>query len=47
MTAVPSPYLPGVWQIGPAGKVGAARVGGIEIRIKPKVPIARLLFLVG
>jgi 5-methylcytosine-specific restriction enzyme subunit McrC len=47
VTAVPSPYRPGAWQIGPAGKVGAARVGGIEIHIKPKVPIARLLFLVG
>jgi 5-methylcytosine-specific restriction enzyme subunit McrC len=47
VTAAPSLYSPGVWQIGPAGKVGAARVGGIEINIKPKVPIARLLFLVG
>jgi len=47
VTAAPSLYSPGVWQIGPAGKVGAARVGGVEIHIKPKVPIARLLFLVG
>jgi 5-methylcytosine-specific restriction enzyme subunit McrC len=47
VTAAPSPYRPGAWQIGPAGKVGAARVGDIEIHIKPKVPIARLLFLVG
>jgi 5-methylcytosine-specific restriction enzyme subunit McrC len=47
VTAAPSPYHPGAWQIGPAGKVGAARVGSIEIHIKPKVPIARLLFLVG
>ena len=47
VTAAPSPYRPGAWQIGPAGKVGAARVDGIEIHIKPKVPIARLLFLVG
>ena len=47
VTAAPSLYRPGAWQIGPAGKVGAARVGGIEINIKPKVPIARLLFLVG
>jgi 5-methylcytosine-specific restriction enzyme subunit McrC len=47
VTAAPSPYRPGAWQIGPAGKVGVARVGGIEIHIKPKVPIARLLFLVG
>ena len=47
VNAAPSPYRPGVWQIGPAGKVGAARIGDIEIRIKPKVPIARLLFLAG
>jgi 5-methylcytosine-specific restriction enzyme subunit McrC len=47
VTAAPSPYHPGAWQISPAGKVGAARVGDIEIHIKPKVPIARLLFLVG
>ncbi|MGO9280810.1 MAG: McrC family protein, partial [Streptosporangiaceae bacterium] len=42
-----SSYSPGVWQIGPAGKVGAARIGNIEIHIKPKIPIARLLFLAG
>src|SRR3978361_1379592 len=47
VTAAPSLYRPGAWQIGAAGKVGAARVGGIEIHIVPKVPIARLLFLVG
>ena len=47
VTAVPSLYSPGIWQIGPAGKVGSARVGDIEIYIKPKVDIARLLFLVG
>jgi len=47
VTAAPSLYSQGVWQIGPTGKVGAARVGGIEVHIKPKVPIARLLFLVG
>ena len=47
VTAAPSPYSPGAWQIGPAGKVGAARVGDIEIHIQPKVAIARLLFLVG
>jgi 5-methylcytosine-specific restriction enzyme subunit McrC len=47
VTAAPSPYRLGAWQISPSGKVGAARVGGIEIHIKPKVPIARLLFLVG
>ena len=47
VNAAPSSYSPGVWQIGPAGKVGAARIGNIEIHIKPKMPIARLLFLAG
>jgi 5-methylcytosine-specific restriction enzyme subunit McrC len=47
VTAAPSPYSPGLWQVGPAGKVGAARIGDIEVHIKPKVDIARLLFLVG
>ena len=47
VTAAPSPYSPGLWQVGPAGKVGAARIGDLEVRIKPKVAIARLLFLVG
>jgi 5-methylcytosine-specific restriction enzyme subunit McrC len=47
VNAAPSPYSPGVWQIGPAGKVGAARIGNIEIHIEPKIPIARLLFLAG
>jgi 5-methylcytosine-specific restriction enzyme subunit McrC len=47
VTAVPSAYRAAVWLVGPAGKVGAARIGDIEIRIKPKVEIARLLFLLG
>ncbi len=47
VTATPSPFRPGAWLIGPAGKVGAARIGDVEIRVKPKVPIARLLFLLG
>ena len=47
VTAAPSPYSPGLWQVGPAGKVGAARIGDLEVHIKPKVDIARLLFLVG
>jgi 5-methylcytosine-specific restriction enzyme subunit McrC len=45
--AVPSPYDPRSWLIGPAGKVGAARIGDVEVRITPKLPIERLLFLVG
>jgi 5-methylcytosine-specific restriction enzyme subunit McrC len=47
VSAVPSPYRAGTWLIGPTGKVGAARVGDVEIHIRPKVAIARLLFLVG
>jgi 5-methylcytosine-specific restriction enzyme subunit McrC len=47
VTSVPSPYRPGIWIVGPAGKVGAARVGDVTVWIKPKVPIARLLFLLG
>jgi 5-methylcytosine-specific restriction enzyme subunit McrC len=44
---VPSPYESGAWLIGSAGRVGAARIGDVEVHIAPKVPIARLLFLVG
>ena len=47
VSAMPSPYVPGRWLVGPAGKVGAARVGDVVVRIKPKVEIARLLFLLG
>ena len=47
VTATPSAYRPGSWIIGPAGKVGAARVGDVVLRVKPKVSIARLLFLLG
>jgi len=47
VTAAPSPYSPGLWQVGPAGKVGAARIVDLEVHIEPKVAIARLMFLVG
>jgi 5-methylcytosine-specific restriction enzyme subunit McrC len=36
-----------LWLVRAANKVGAARIGDIELRIEPKVPIARLLFLLG
>lgn len=45
--AAPSPYRPGWWTVGPAGQVGAARIGDVTVRVRPKVAIARLLFLVG
>jgi 5-methylcytosine-specific restriction enzyme subunit McrC len=37
VSAVPSPYRPGIWQVGAAGKVGAARIGSVEVFIRPKV----------
>jgi 5-methylcytosine-specific restriction enzyme subunit McrC len=45
--SVPSPYDPRSWLVGPAGLVGAARIGDVEVRIAPKVAIQRLLFLAG
>jgi 5-methylcytosine-specific restriction enzyme subunit McrC len=47
VTAAPSAYRPGWWAVGPARKVGAARMGDVVVRIQPKVPIAQLLFLLG
>lgn len=47
VTAVPSLERSGQWFVGPAGKVGAASIGDVTVRITPKVPIARLLFLLG
>jgi len=45
--AVPSPHQTGLWDIAPAGKVGVARVGDLEVWIAPKLRIDRLLFLLG
>ncbi|WP_338677615.1 restriction endonuclease [Streptomyces sp. SCSIO 30461] len=36
---------PGLWRISGNRLVGAARIGGIDVRIAPKTPVARLLFL--
>jgi 5-methylcytosine-specific restriction enzyme subunit McrC len=47
VTAVPSPYLVGHWQVVANAKVGAARLGDLEVHIQPKLPVARLLFLAG
>jgi 5-methylcytosine-specific restriction enzyme subunit McrC len=47
VSAVPMLDRPGWWSVGPAGKVGAARIGDLAIQITPKVEIARLLFLLG
>ncbi|HEX5595372.1 MAG TPA: hypothetical protein VFX61_05015, partial [Micromonosporaceae bacterium] len=37
----------GMWSVRAGRQVGAARVGGLELHIEPKLPISRLLFLVG
>lgn len=47
VTAAPSPYRPGLWQVSAARKVGAARIGDVEVYIRPKIVISRLLFLAG
>lgn len=50
--AAPDPDTPGRWLVRASGKVGVAAVqlpdgAAITVRIRPKVPIARLLFLLG
>jgi len=47
VTAVPSPYQPVIWHVAAAGQVGTARIGDMTVHIRPKVPVARLLFLLG
>jgi 5-methylcytosine-specific restriction enzyme subunit McrC len=37
----------GWWRILPSGKVGAVRIGALDVQVHPKVGIARLLFLLG
>jgi 5-methylcytosine-specific restriction enzyme subunit McrC len=42
-----SPLGPGRWELRAAGKVGVVRVGPLTVWVKPKVTIARLLWLLG
>jgi 5-methylcytosine-specific restriction enzyme subunit McrC len=42
-----SPAAGGRWLVRGKGKVGVARLGDVELRIQPKRPVARLLFLLG
>ncbi|MGS2644181.1 McrC family protein [Streptosporangium sp. G12] len=37
----------GLWKVRDNGYVGAAVIGGVEVRITPKTPIDRVLFLLG
>ncbi|MEU1176886.1 restriction endonuclease [Streptomyces sp. NPDC005820] len=51
--AVPDPYAPGRWSLRAGSKVGAVTVTApgaeepVTVRVVPKVPIARLFFLLG
>ncbi|MGX4688771.1 McrC family protein [Streptomyces sp. JNUCC 63] len=51
--AVPAPYAAGRWSLRAGSKVGAVTVTGagvdepVTVRVTPKVPIARLFFLLG
>ncbi|MEV7103338.1 McrC family protein [Streptomyces atroolivaceus] len=50
--AAPDPYRPGGWRLRAGGKVGAVALGApghgpVTLRIAPKVPVARLFFLIG
>lgn len=47
VTAVPSTVDDGMWEVSADRWVGVARVGDVELVIRPKLPIDRLLFLVG
>jgi len=38
---------PGWWELRPGGKVGAVRVGNVDVRVAPKVDIERIVFLLG
>jgi len=38
---------PGWWELRPGGKVGAVRVGDVDVRVAPKVDIERIVFLLG
>jgi 5-methylcytosine-specific restriction enzyme subunit McrC len=36
-----------VWRLLPNGRVGAVQIGGVDVQVRPKVGISRLLFLLG
>jgi 5-methylcytosine-specific restriction enzyme subunit McrC len=45
--AQPDPYDRELWWVRAAGKVGVARIGDLEVWVRPKVTIDRLFFLLG
>lgn len=35
------------WLVSAGSKIGVVRIGGLQITIRPKIPISRLVFLMG
>lgn len=46
VSAAPSMH-PGMWTLAPASKVGVIRVGDVEVWIRPKIDIRRIVFMLG
>jgi 5-methylcytosine-specific restriction enzyme subunit McrC len=38
---------PGLWELRAGRKIGVARAGDLQVTITPKIPISRLIFLIG
>jgi 5-methylcytosine-specific restriction enzyme subunit McrC len=45
VTVTPSPVGADHWDLRPSSLVGVIRLGDLEVRIRPKIPVSRLLFL--
>lgn len=41
------PHSGNLWRLLPNGRVGAVRIGDLDVQVRPKVGISRLLFLLG
>lgn len=46
VSAAPS-MSPGMWTLAPASKVGVIRIGDLEVWIRPKIDIRRIVFMLG
>jgi 5-methylcytosine-specific restriction enzyme subunit McrC len=40
-------FVPGVWEIAATSKIGVARIGDLQVTVRPKLGIHRLIFLMG
>ena len=46
VTVVPS-FTPGTWTVSAGPWVGVLRAGDVEVRVRPRITIARLMYLLG